>query len=68
MLARVQEIAETLLHALPAPHSDESCRPGDLRTQIRAIGAQTRTAWRERDFTRNRRSVRGRGEACGYLP
>lgn len=35
MLARVQEIAETLLHALPAPRSRRGLPPGDLRTQKR---------------------------------
>jgi hypothetical protein len=47
MLERVQEIAETLLHALPAPRSRRGLSSGDLRMQKRAIGAQTRRARRE---------------------
>jgi hypothetical protein len=39
MLVRVQEIAETLLHALPAPRPLRGLSSGDLRTQKRAIGA-----------------------------
>jgi hypothetical protein len=48
-LARVQEIAEALLHALPAPRSRQGLPPGDLHTQKRMTGAQTRTARPERD-------------------
>jgi hypothetical protein len=44
MLVRVQEIAETLLHALPAPRPLRGLSSGDLRTQKRAIAAQTRNS------------------------
>ena len=68
MLVRVQEIAERLLHALPAPRSRQGLSSGDLRTQKRAIGAQTRTARRECDSARIRRYTRSAPlDACGVV-